>query len=204
MRTLGLIGSGRIGGTVARLAVAAGYDVVLSNSPGPETLEELVDELGPRARTAHPAQAAEAGDLAVVSVPLRAYRSVPAEPPGGKVVIDTNNYYPDRDGTIAELDEKSTTSSELLQRHLATSRVVKGFNSIYSSTCAHSPARLKRPPAAPYRSPATIPSPRRSLPPSSTRSATTPLTSGRLPRAGALSPALPCMGSSTWRRASVT
>jgi len=200
METLGLIGSGRIGGTVARLAVAAGYDVVLSNSRGPETLEELVDELGPRARTAHPAQAAEAGDLAVVSVPLRAYRSVPAEPPGGKVVIDTNNYYPDRDGTIAELDEKSTTSSELLQRHLATSRVVKGFNSIYFE---HLRA-LARPPAAPYRSPATIPSPRRSLPPSSTQSATTPLTSGRLPRAGALSPALPCMGSSTWRRASVT
>ena len=148
MRTLGLIGSGRIGGTVARLAVAAGYDVVLSNSPGPETLEELVDELGPRARTAHPAQAAEAGDLAVVSVPLRAYRSVPAEPPGGKVVIDTNNYYPDRDGTIAELDEKSTTSSELLQRHLATSRVVKGFNSIYFE---HLRA-LARPPEAPARS----------------------------------------------------
>ncbi|HEX2572704.1 MAG TPA: NAD(P)-binding domain-containing protein, partial [Polyangia bacterium] len=77
IKTIGLIGSGMIGGTVARLAVAAGYDVVLSNSRGPETLAELVSELGARARAATPAEAAAAGDLVVVTVPLRAYRSVP-------------------------------------------------------------------------------------------------------------------------------
>jgi len=148
MTTVGLIGCGRIGGTVARLAVDAGYDVVLSNSRGPETLEELVDELGPHARAATPAQAAGAGDLVVVSIPLRAYRTVPVEPLGGKVVIDTNNYYPVRDGQIAELDEKSTTSSELLQRHLPTSRVVKGFNNIYFGHLG----ALARPPGAPDRS----------------------------------------------------
>ena len=104
IKTIGLIGSGLIGGTVARLAVAAGYDVVLSNSRGPETLAPLVDELGPHARAATPAAAAAAGDLVVVTVPLRAYRSVPVEPLAGKVVIDTNNYYPDRDGHFAELD----------------------------------------------------------------------------------------------------
>jgi predicted dinucleotide-binding enzyme len=131
MTTVGLIGSGNIGGTVARLAVAAGYDVVLSNSRGPETLQELVDDLGPRARAATPAEAAAAGDLVVVSIPMKAYRNVPVEPLAGKVVIDTNNYYPQRDGQIPELDDESTTTSELLQRHLPTSRVVKGFNNIY-------------------------------------------------------------------------
>lgn len=131
IRTIGLIGSGHIGGTVARLAVAAGYDVVLSNSRGPETLADLVRELGPRARAATPVEAAAAGDLAVVTVPLRAYRSVPVEPLAGKVVIDTNNYYPGRDGSFAELDDGSATVSGLLQKHLGTARVVKGFNNIY-------------------------------------------------------------------------
>jgi len=132
MATLGLIGSGRIGGTVARLAVDAGYDVVLSNSRGPETLAGLVEELGPHARAATPAEAAEAGDIVVVSIPLLAYQEVPIEPLAGKVVIDTNNYYPERDGHIPELDDRSATSSELLQRHLPASRVVKGFNNMYS------------------------------------------------------------------------
>src|SRR6187549_1835224 len=103
--TIGLIGSGNIGSTVARLAVAAGYDVVLSNSRGPETLRDLVAELGPRARAGTPAEAATAGDIAVVTVPLRAYRDVPADALAGKVVIDTNNYYPERDGVIAELED---------------------------------------------------------------------------------------------------
>ena len=131
MATLGLIGSGRIGGTVARLAVDAGYDVILCNSRGPETLAGLVEELGSHARAATPGEAAEAADLVVVSVPLRAYLDVPVEPLAGKVVIDTNNYYSQRDGHIPELDDKSATSSELLQRHLPTSKVVKAFNNIY-------------------------------------------------------------------------
>jgi predicted dinucleotide-binding enzyme len=130
MTTVGFIGSGHIGGTVARLAVAAGYDVVLSNSRGPETLRDLVDELGPRARAATSAEAAAAGDLVVVSIPFRAYRAVPAGPLAGKPVIDTTNYYPQRDGHVAELDDGSTTSSELLQRHLRDAHVVKAFNNI--------------------------------------------------------------------------
>ncbi|MGC4788872.1 NADPH-dependent F420 reductase [Micromonospora sp. DT178] len=131
MTTVGLIGSGHIGGTVARLAVAAGYDVVLSNSRGPETLKDLVEELGPRARAATVREAAEAGDLVVVTIPLKAYRDVPVEPLAGKLVLDTNNYYPERDGRFPELDSGSTTSSELLQRHLPQSRVVKVFNNIF-------------------------------------------------------------------------
>ncbi|WP_043630943.1 NADPH-dependent F420 reductase [Nonomuraea candida] len=131
MTTIGFIGSGHIGGTVARLAVAAGYDVVLSNSRGPETLKDLVDELGAKARAATPAEAAAAGDLVVVSVPLKAYDRVPVEPLGGKPVLDTNNYYPERDGRFPRLDDASATSSELLQEHLPAAKVVKVFNNIF-------------------------------------------------------------------------
>jgi predicted dinucleotide-binding enzyme len=133
MPTIGLIGAGHIGSQVARLAVAQGYDVVLSNSRGPETLSTLVAELGPKARAATPVEAARAADIAVVTVPLKHYQQVPVEPLAGKVVIDTNNYYPQRDGQIAELDNESTTTSELLQAHLPKSRVVKGFNHIYAA-----------------------------------------------------------------------
>jgi predicted dinucleotide-binding enzyme len=131
MTTIGLIGSGNIGSTVARLAVAAGHDVVLSNSRGPETLQELVDELGPRARAATPAEAAAAGDIVVVTVPLHAYSDIPAGPLAGKVLIDTNNYYPERDGVIAALEDGSTTTGELVQGHFTESYVVKGFNNIW-------------------------------------------------------------------------
>jgi predicted dinucleotide-binding enzyme len=131
MTTVGFIGSGKIGSTVARLSVAAGHPVVLSNSRGPETLQDLVGELGPLARAATGAQAAAADDIVVVTIPLRAYRSVPVDPLSGKVVIDTNNYYPQRDGHIAELDSGSLTSSELLQQHVPGSSVVKAFNNIF-------------------------------------------------------------------------
>jgi 8-hydroxy-5-deazaflavin:NADPH oxidoreductase len=148
MTTIGLIGSGNIGSTVARLAVEAGYDVVLSNSRGPETLSALVETLGPRARAATAAEAAEAADIAVVTLPLKSYRQVPVEPLRGKVVIDTNNYYPDRDGRIAELDDESTTTSELLQAHLPDAHVVKAFNNIYVDHLA----TLARPSGDPDRS----------------------------------------------------
>jgi 8-hydroxy-5-deazaflavin:NADPH oxidoreductase len=130
MTTIGLIGSGHIGSTVARLAVNAGHDVVLSNSRGPETLQDLVDDLGPRARAATAEEAARAGDLVVVTIPLASVDQVPVEPLRGKVVIDTCNYYPQRDGQIAELDDESTTSSEIVQAHLPESHVVKAFNNI--------------------------------------------------------------------------
>ncbi|MGJ6981563.1 NADPH-dependent F420 reductase [Aestuariimicrobium soli] len=128
--TIGLIGAGHIGSQLARLAVAAGHHVVISNSRGPETLAELVAELGPRARAATPVEAAEAADIAVVTIPLKAIDTVPVEPLAGKIVIDTNNYYPQRDGQIAELDDESTTTAELLQRRLPSSKVVKAFNHI--------------------------------------------------------------------------
>jgi len=127
-KTLGLIGSGNIGSALARLAVAAGLDVVLSNSRGPETLTDLVAELGEQARAATPAEAAQAGDIVVATVPLKAYDQLPAAALAGKTVIDTMNYYPERDGSIAGLD--TLTSSALVQRQLADSHVVKAFNNI--------------------------------------------------------------------------
>jgi 8-hydroxy-5-deazaflavin:NADPH oxidoreductase len=133
MQTIGLIGAGHIGSQIARLAVAHGYNVVISNSRGPETLSDLVKELGPNARAATVVDAARAGDIVVVTIPLKSIRSVPVEPLIGKVVIDTNNYYPERDGHIPELDNESTTTSELLQSRLPQSKVVKAFNHIYAA-----------------------------------------------------------------------
>lgn len=134
MKTIGLIGAGHIGSQLARLAVANGYNVVVSNSRGPETLSALVAELGPKARAATPAEAAAAGDIVVVTIPLKNYRDVPVAPLAGKIVIDTNNYYPQRDGHIPELDNESTTTAELLQAHLPKSKVVKAFNHLYAAS----------------------------------------------------------------------
>jgi predicted dinucleotide-binding enzyme len=131
--TIGFIGAGHIGSQVARLASSRGYPVVISNSRGPESLAGLVAELGPNARAATAEDAAAAGQIVVVSVPLKNYRDVPVAPLAGKIVIDTNNYYPERDGHIPELDNESTTTAELLQAHLPTSKVVKAFNHIYAA-----------------------------------------------------------------------
>ena len=131
MTTIGFIGSGNIGGTVAKLAVDSGYDVVVSNSRGPDTLSDLVTQLGSRARAATSAEAAGAADIAVVSVPFKSIDDMPADALAGKVVIDTCNYYPQRDGQVAELDAKTATTSGLVQRHLPRSPVVKAFNNIF-------------------------------------------------------------------------
>jgi len=130
MTTIGIIGAGNIGSQVARAAIGVGHDVVISNSRGPETLADLVEELGPKARAATAQEAAESGEVVVVTVPLKAYDQVPVEPLAGKIVIDTNNYYYERDGRIAPLDAGVDTVSQMLQRHLPTSKVAKGFNHI--------------------------------------------------------------------------
>ncbi|MFB4349272.1 NADPH-dependent F420 reductase [Microbacterium sp. CR_7] len=130
MTTLGIIGAGHIGSQVARAAVAHGYDVVIANSRGPETLAPLIVELGDRARAATAAEAAAAADVAVVTIPLGRIDELPVDELAGKIVLDTNNYYFERDGHIDELDKGETTTSELLQRQLPTSRIVKAFNHI--------------------------------------------------------------------------
>jgi 8-hydroxy-5-deazaflavin:NADPH oxidoreductase len=147
-QTLGLIGSGEIGSTLARLAVAAGLDVVLSNSRSPQTLAGLVAELGGHARAATPADAARAGDLVMACLPLKAYDQLPAAALAGKTVIDAMNYYPPRDGRIAGLDAGALTSSGLVQRHLTGCHVVKAFNNIEFRSLL----TLARPSGAPDRS----------------------------------------------------
>ncbi|WP_341935531.1 NAD(P)-binding domain-containing protein [Microbacterium sp. LWO14-1.2] len=130
MTTLGIIGAGHIGSQVARAAVAHGYDVVIANSRGPETLASLIAELGDRARAATAAEAAAAADIAVVTIPLGRIDELPVDELAGKIVLDTNNYYFERDGRIEALDKGETTTSELLQRQLPTSRIAKAFNHI--------------------------------------------------------------------------
>ncbi|MBN9141392.1 MAG: NAD(P)-binding domain-containing protein [Micrococcales bacterium] len=133
MTTFGIIGAGHIGSQLARALTSHGYDVVIANSRGPETLADLVGELGPHARAATAQEAAEAADVAVVTVPLRAYTAIPAGPLAGKVVLDTNNYYWERDGHIPELDRGEATVSGLLQAHLPDAKVAKAFNHIMAA-----------------------------------------------------------------------
>src|ERR1700691_1276018 len=131
MTTAGFIGSGQIGSAIARLAIEAGHQVVLSNSRGPGTLADLAAELGPRASAATSGEAAAAGDIVVVSVPVTAFPDVPAAPLAGKTVIDTCNYGPERDGHIPELDSESLTSSELLLRYIPDAMLVKAFHNVF-------------------------------------------------------------------------
>lgn len=128
---IGIIGAGLIGGSAARLFAEAGHEVALANSRGPETLTDLVEEIGARAQAATVEEAARFGDVVLVSIPLGRYRELPAEAFAGKIVIDANNYYPERDGQIDELESDEKTSSELLAEHLKEARVVKGFNTIW-------------------------------------------------------------------------
>jgi 8-hydroxy-5-deazaflavin:NADPH oxidoreductase len=127
---IGIIGAGHIGGTLAKRFVDVGHEVAVSNSRGPETLASLVDALGERAQANTTADAVRFGDVVVVAIPMGRYREVPTDAVTGKVVIDANNYYPQRDGHFEELDSDRTTSSELLQAHLPGAHVVKAFNAI--------------------------------------------------------------------------
>lgn len=148
MTTIGFIGSGNVGSALAQLAVGAGHDVVLSNSRGPEALGEVVARLGSRARASTPAEAAAAGGIVVVTIPIRAYRQVPAEPLRGKVVIDTLNYDPARQGSVPEIEAGDTPPHLLLQAHLKDSSVVKAFSTVFFKHLAD----LARPAGAPDRS----------------------------------------------------
>jgi len=128
---LGIIGSGSIGSTVARLAVAVGHEVALANRRGPDSLAPLIRELGPPARAGTVEEAARFGDLVVVAIPFGVIDALPAPAFAGRVVVDANNYYPGRDGHVRELDLDETTSTELLAHHLSGATLVKCFNTLY-------------------------------------------------------------------------
>jgi hypothetical protein len=133
---IGIIGSGRIGGTLAEKLAVAGHEIGIANAHGPRSLTQRAERMGARVCAMTVDEAAAHGELVVVSIPFGSYRSVPAAPLSGKIVVDTDNYYPQRDGHFAGLDDDSTTSSELLQRHLPASRVVKAFNAVRWDTLA--------------------------------------------------------------------
>ncbi len=130
MTTIGIIGAGEVGSQIARASIANGYEIVIANSRGPGTLGGLIDKLGPSARAAHAAEAAAAGDFAVVAVPLRVVNDIPVEELAGKIVLDTNNYMVWRDGHIPVIDSGEKTVHELRQEQLPTSKVAKAFTHI--------------------------------------------------------------------------
>lgn len=130
MTTIGVIGAGHIGRNFSTAAIRAGYDIVISNATGPETLGDLIDELGSGATAATAADAAAAGDFALVAIPLRGTEGVPVEPLAGKVVLTTNNYFAKRDGPIPEIDSGDVTVPEYVQAHLPSSRIARAFNHI--------------------------------------------------------------------------
>jgi predicted dinucleotide-binding enzyme len=111
MTVIGSIGAGEVGSQVARAAIANGYDIVIANSRGPETLKDLIDELGPSARAATAVGAAAAGEFAVVAVLLKVVNDMPMEEPAGTIVLDTNNYMVWRDGHFPIIDPRSSGPS---------------------------------------------------------------------------------------------
>jgi 8-hydroxy-5-deazaflavin:NADPH oxidoreductase len=145
--TIGIIGSGEVGRQLARAAIAAGYDVVIANSRGPETLTGLVQELGPHARAARAAEAAAAGDFVVLAFPYTVVNHLPVRELAGKIVLDTNNYMAWRDGSLPAVDSGRKTVHELRQEQLPTSKVAKVFTHIQ----APSLFRFARPAGAPDR-----------------------------------------------------
>ncbi len=147
MTTIGIIGAGEVGSQIARAAIARGYRIVIANSRGPETLTDLVSDLGPAARPARAADAAAAGDFAVVAVPLKRTNDMPVDELAGKIVLDTNNYMAWRDGSFPEIDSGAKTVHELRQEQLPTSKVAKAFTHVQ----APSLLRQGRPAGAPDR-----------------------------------------------------
>ncbi|MBA3424768.1 MAG: NAD(P)-binding domain-containing protein [Rubrobacter sp.] len=130
---IGIIGSGSIGATAARLFAGAGHNVAISNSRGPESLRDLVSDIGENASAASVDEAADFGEVVLVAIPFFAYEALPADRLSGKIVVDATNYYPGRDG---EMDFGGLTSSEVISGHLSGALLVKAFNTMYYETLA--------------------------------------------------------------------
>src|SRR5690242_6769423 len=120
---IGIVGSGHIGGTLTRRLRTLGHDVVATNSRGPQSLTDLATETGAMAGTLE--ETVQGADLVVIAVPVKVVPDLPAELFDGALVADANNYYPQRDGDIAELLDRSLSSSRWTAEHLKGARVVK-------------------------------------------------------------------------------
>ncbi|MFB8280440.1 NADPH-dependent F420 reductase [Nocardia colli] len=130
MTTIGIIGAGEVGSQITRAALANGYEVVLANSREPQTLTHLVAELGSGASAARAADAAAAGEFAVLAMPLVTVARLPVDQLADKIVLDTNNYMVWRDGHIPAIDSGAKTEHELRQEQLPKSRIAKAFTHI--------------------------------------------------------------------------
>lgn len=127
--TIGILGAGRVGTAIARLAIAAGYRVKIATSKQAADNALIIEIVTPGAEAVNAAEAADS-DLVVVAVPLHKYKSVSAEMLAGKTVIDAMNYWSVTDGDIADFEVDDRTSSEVVATHLAESNLVKSFNHI--------------------------------------------------------------------------